>query len=259
MFNYDLCISTIPGKNAKIMVCFHGYGGNCHFITELKNTGLIDSTLVSFNFPDHDIPEKLDDPNQLTFGTIAELLPALYVLKKYIIDENIHSIDLYGRSAGGGALINVIAILNTERFNDELQQIGIGCEEKKQLLIAIQNGLIILDVPLKSVEEIIDFRGSTDELEILAKNYRDNHLRPIDTVELLHGLSLDMMIHFQESDEIISNRDDQIYIHKLTQVNEGSTAVIIGNDGGHTGVHRSLWQFYTEKLADKKMSLGQNF
>ncbi len=78
MFNYDLCISTISGTNSRIMICFHGYGGNCHFITELKDSGLIDSTLVGFNFPDHDIPEKSYDPNELTFGTIAELLPALY-------------------------------------------------------------------------------------------------------------------------------------------------------------------------------------
>ncbi len=238
------------------MICFHGYGGNCNLITDLKDSGLIDSTLVGFNFPDHDISEKTYDPNQLTFGTIAELLPALYVLKKYIIDDNMQSIDLYGRSAGGGALINVIAILNTGRFSDELQNIGIGIEEKKQLLTAIQNGLIILDVPLKSVEEIIDLRGATDELNILAKNYRDNHLRPIDTIASLHGLSLDIIVHFQESDEIISNRDDQMYIDKLTEANSlGCSSVILGRDAGHTGLHQSLWQFYAEKLSEREMSV----
>lgn len=254
MFNYDLCVSTIPGTNSRTMICFHGYGGNYHIITELKASGLIDSMLVGFNFPDHDIPERPYDSNQLAFGTIAELLPALYVLKKYIIDENMHSIDLYGRSAGGGALINLITVLNTGRFNEELQQIGLGGKEKKQILTAIQNGLIILDVPLKSVEEIIDFRGSTTELKILAKNYRDNHLRPIDTIKSLHGLSLDVIVHFQESDEITSNRDDQMYIDKLTQANNlGTTSVILGRDAGHTGFHQSLWQCYAEKLSDKRV------
>jgi len=110
---------------------------------------------------------------------------------------------------------------------------------------------IILDVPLKSVEEIIAFRGSNPELKILAKHYRDNNLRPIDTVEFLQGLSLNIIIHFQESDEIISNRDDQIYIEKINEVNRlGTTSVITGNDGGHEGVHLSLWQFYLEKLGE---------
>jgi hypothetical protein len=197
-------------------------------------------------------PNKTYDPNEAAFGTIKELLPAIYVLKKYIIDERMESIDLYGRSAGGGALINLIATLNSEHFNSELQQIGIGHEEKKNLLEAIQNGLVILDVPLKSVEEIIAFRGSNPELEILANHYRDNHLRPIDTIEFLKGLALNIIIHFQESDEIISNRDDQTYIEKINEVNRlGTTSVIIGNDGGHAGVHLSLWRFYSEKLDDK--------
>lgn len=252
MFKHDLCLSIIPGSNSRVMICFHGYGGNGNIIKELKDSGLIDSTLVGFNFPDHDIPQKPYDPEQLTFGTIAELLPALYVLKKHVIDDKIQSIDLYGRSAGGGVLINLIAVLNTERFSNELQQLGIGIVEKKQLLTVIQNGMIILDVPLKSVEEIIDFRGSTDELEILAKNYRDNHLRPIDTIESLYGLSLNIIVHFQESDEVISNRDDQMFIDKLSQTNSlGKTFVILAREAGHTGLHQSLWKFYSEKLSKK--------
>jgi len=233
------------------MICFHGYGGNYQITTDLKKSGLIDATLVSFNFPDHDLQEKSYDPHKASFGTIQELLPALYVLKKCIIDEAMDSIDLYGRSAGGGVLINLIATLNSDRFNSELQQIGIETAEKKRLLNAIQNGLVILDVPLKSVEEIIAFRGSNTELEILAEHYRDNHMRPLDAVALLHGLSLNIIIHFQDPDEIMSNRDDKIYIEKINVVNQlGTTAVIIGNDGGHQTVHQSLWQFYSEKLAE---------
>ena len=79
MFNYDLCLSTLPGTDSRVMICFHGYGGNGNLITELQNSGLIHSMLVGFNFPDHDILDKQYDPNQLTFGSITELLPALYV------------------------------------------------------------------------------------------------------------------------------------------------------------------------------------
>lgn len=212
---------------------------------------LIDSTLISFNFPDHDLLEKAYDPKKATFGTIKELLPAFYVLKKYVINEGLDSIDLYGFSAGGAVVINLLAVLNTPRYDAELKQLGISNKEKETLLSAIQKGIIILDVPLKSVEEIIDFRGSSIELEILAKNYRENHFRPIDALESLNGLSLDIILHFQDPDEIISNRDDQIYIERLKKANSrGTTSVVIGNDAGHVAPHSSLWQFYSEKIKE---------
>lgn len=145
----------------------------------------IEATLVSFNFPEYDIKEEREyDYRQATFGTIAELLPALYVLKQIVIDQGIASIDLYGFSAGGGALINVIGVLNTSTYDTELKKIGIHTLEKEKLLSAIQKGIIVLDTPLKSIEEIIDHRGSTPEFEYLAKNYRDNNLRPIDSSEI---------------------------------------------------------------------------
>ena len=90
---------------------------------------------------------------------------------------------------------------------------------------------MILDTPLKSIEEIIDFRGSTEELERLAKNYRDNHLRPIDSIESLRGLSLDILLHFQEKDKILSNRDDFLYIEKLQAI-QPNTNVIRGTMEG---------------------------
>ena len=50
-----------------------------------------------------------------------------------------------------------------------------------------------------------------------------------------------------------------MYIHKLTQANLGNTSTIIGRDSGHAGLHRSLWQFYAEKLPEKEMSVRSNF
>lgn len=244
----DLHLVSIPGKSPRTMICFHGYGANYQIAEHLKQLGLIEATLVGFNFPDHDILGKEINPHQLTFGTIQELLPALTVLKKYVIDEGLEVIDLYGFSAGGGALINVLAVLNTRTYDVELQTVGIAFQEKQRLLEAIQKGLIILDTPLKSVEEIIDLRGSSPELEILAKNYRDNHLRPIDSLKALEGLTLDLILHFQERDEILFNRDDALYIERLKTANDtGTTTVVIGNDGGHLAPHFSLWECYAKK------------
>lgn len=248
-FDYDLHLSSIPGKNNRTMICFHGYGANYKIAYSLKDQKFSDATLISFNFPEHDIQNREYDPGKATFGTIDELLPALYVMKHIVLNQNLDSIDLYGFSAGGGAVINVIAILNTPTYDAELSQLGIGPAEKKSLLCAIQKGIVILDTPLKSMEEIIDLRGSIEEFEILAKHYRENGLRPIDALELLKGLSLDILLHFQEKDEILSNRDDSLYIEQLKQANsQGRVTVVIEDDGGHMTPHYSLWRSYAQKM-----------
>lgn len=247
-FGYDLNIFILPGTNERTMICLHGYGQNYEIACSLKNLKCIDATLISFNFPEYDIkPKKGYDYKKATFGTINELLPALYVLKTIVIDQELDSIDLYGFSAGGGALINLIGALNTSVYDERLKEIGIEGIEKERLLNAIQNGIVVLDTPLKSIEEIIEFRGSTDELQWLAKNYRDNNLRPIDSLSRLNGLSLNILLHFQEKDEILSNRDDAIYIQKLKATQPKAT-VIIGNDGGHMFPHLSLWKAYLQIL-----------
>lgn len=217
-FNYDLHIFSVTGTNKRVMICLHGYGDNYEIVSSLKNLKCIDATLIGFNFPEYDIKRgRKYDYRKATYGTIDELLPALYVMKQIVLDQGANSIDLYGFSAGGGALINVLGVLNTSTYDAKLKEIEIGIVEKEKLLLAIQRGVVILDTPLKSIEEIIDFRGSTEEFECLAKNYRDNSFRPIDSLQLLEGLSFDVVLHFQEKDEILSNRDDALYIETQTE------------------------------------------
>jgi hypothetical protein len=247
-FDYDLHESSLPGKNGRTVICLHGYGANYQIAHFLKEQQFTEATLVSFNFPDHDLGNREVHPNQESFGTIRELLPALYVMKQRVVDQGLDSIDLYGFSAGGGALVNAIGVLNTTTYDTDLKQIGIGVEEKKKLLTVIQKGIVLLDTPLKSIEEIIDLRGSTEEFEILAQNYRKNGFRPIDSLESLRGLSLNILLHFQKRDEILSNRDDHLYIQRLKSVNsKGKMTVIIEDDGGHMAPHPSIWESYSEK------------
>ena len=235
-FDYDLHLATIPGINGRTLICFHGYGGSYKLAESIKSQGLVESTLISFNFPDLETAH---------FGTGAELLPALYVLKSVVLDQGLESIDLYGFSAGGGALINAIAALNNSTHDVELKQLGIGPAEKKRLLAAIEKGTILLDSPLKSIEEIIDFRGPTKELEVLAQQYRSNRLRPIDSLANLHGLSLNITLYLSEKDEILSNRDDALFIERLPQE---KLTVIRADEGGHAGFHHSLWKAYSAFL-----------
>ena len=248
-FDYDLQISSIPGTNGRVMVCLHGYGGSYEIASTVKSQEEVEATLISFNFPEYGIHEgRKYDYRKATFGTIDELLPALYVLKQVVIDQGFCSIDLYGFSAGGGALINMISVLNTSNHDERLKEIGIGALEKEKLLNAIQQGVVILDVPLKSIEEIIDFKGWSEEFDHLAKNYRNNHLRPIDSLAQLKGLSLDILLYFQANDEILSNRDDAIYIENL-KATQSYVTVITGNDRGHMGPHSPLWNFYFQKMS----------
>lgn len=249
--DYDLHLYSIPGKNQRTMICFHGYGGNFQIANILKSFGVIDATLISFNFPDHGIRRGDRSASEITFGTINELLPAFYVIKKIVVEEGLQSIDLYGFSAGGGAVVNVIAILNITSFDPELKKLGIEAKEKKMILDAIQKGVVILDAPLKSMEEIIDLRGSTPELEWVAKNYRESDLRPIDSLKNLRGLSLNAIIYFQNPDEIIFNRDDALFVERFREANKnGNTWVITGNEGGHISPHMSLWRFYQQKIQE---------
>src|ERR1700722_8037858 len=248
-FSYDLHLFFSPGKNQRTMIFFHGYGDNYQIAKSLEDIYHLKTTLVSFNFPEHDIKQgKKYDPKTASFGTIDELLPALYVMKKVILGQKLESIDLYGFSAGGGAVINAIAVLNTATYDSELKKIEIGAEEQKKLLSAIQRDIVLLDAPLKSIEEIIDFRGSSEEFEVLAKKYREHNLRPIDSLKMLKGLSLNILLYFDKNDEILSNRDDQLYIERLQgcQFSEKMT-VIIGNEGGHMTPHHSLWVTYSQK------------
>lgn len=248
-FDYDLHVTRIPGESSKTMICFHGMGGNYRIAHALKRTNkLLTENLVSFNFPDHSIREGYYNPHQTTLGTIQEILPAIYVLKQVIIDEGIAEVNLYGFSAGGGAIINTLAVLNSSRYDSFLSTINVSLEDKQKILGVIQKGYIILDAPLKSIAEIIDFRGVTKELEIVGERYRTNGMEPIDVLPQLTNLSLHFIVHFQVPDEILSNRDDNFFIERLEQYNQkGTTSVIIGSDGGHVRSHHTLWNYYLQE------------
>ncbi|MBS0625512.1 MAG: hypothetical protein JSS32_05630 [Verrucomicrobia bacterium] len=248
-FQYDLHLTTLPGGNRRTMICLHGYGDSYQIAEVLRDLYNPDVTLVGFNFPEHDIKEgRAYDPKKASFGSIDELLPLFYVMKKVVLDQGLDSVDLYGFSAGGGAVVNAIGVLNRTAYDAELKKLGIGKVEKARLLTAIQRGIVVLDTPLKSVEEIIDFRGASEELEILAQKYRDCDARPIDALKRLEGLSLNILLHFQKEDEILSNRDDELYIERL-KAYQKKVKVIIADEGGHMAPHYELWKEYARRAA----------
>lgn len=244
----DIHITTIPGKSPKVMILAHGMGANYKIYESVK----VDQTLVSFNFPDHDCFERQIPFERTTFGTFDELIPLLHVLHQQVIQENRTEIDLYGFSAGGGAIVNVLAVLNTHRFDIQLNALGIAQADKIKMLKAVEKGIIILDVPLKSMQELIDIRGANRDLLLVQKRYQENDMEPIEALKYLKELNLHVIIHFQNPDEALFNRDDQLYFERFKAVNpHGTTDLVIGNDGGHNAWHRSLWEFYHNLLTSR--------
>ncbi len=244
-FTYDLGLKVIPSKddNAQIMICCHGYGDSNQIADVIHSYGVVSDHLVSFNFPDFGVPEE-SGYSRPSFGTINEVLPLLYVLKICVIDLQQRAINLYGFSAGGGAVINALSILNQYQYDEQLKKVGISIDEKKVMIRALEAGKVILDCPLKSMEEIMAFRGSTPEFELLAQQYAQNNMRPIDAINSIKGLKLHIILHFQQYDEMLSNRDDVLCIERLQKANQGKTDVVIGFDGGHNTFHASLWNTY---------------
>ena len=72
-------------------------------------------------------------------------------------------------------------------------------------------------------------------------------MNPIDSLKFWKGLSLNVLVHFQIPDEVVSNRDDALFVETLKSFNEGNTDVLIGSDTGHKLPHASLWEYYIQK------------
>ncbi len=248
-FPYDLHYKYIPGEYSRTIICMHGLCGNYKIAKHLISQGDIKESVVTFNFPDHSL--KLDnfDPTKTTFGSLDEILPAIFVFKKVIIDCDIKNVDFYGFSAGSGALINAIKILNSSNYDQELMKIGVNSETKHKILNTIQNGFVIFDCPLKSIDEIIAFKGPSPALQFIGERYRKNGFIPIESIKSFENLSLKILLCFCANDEIISNRDDQLFADLIKKYNSlGTTIVVEDKTGKHNSYHKILWNLYRQEL-----------
>lgn len=242
-FSYDLNVQHIlsGAESDAVTICCHGYGHNSSIVSVIDSYHALSGHLIGFNFPDHDITANTDH-NKSVYGTIDEILPLLYLVKYYACDLKVSVINLYGFSAGGGAVINALAIMNQYFYKERLWHVaGISRGHIAQMLAAVGSGFVILDCPLKSFNEIMALRGRTPALEIMASRYAKNHMNPIDVLQFLWKLKLTIILHFQSPDEVLGNRDDALFIRLLKHANKGTTHVIVSSDGGHNAYHAGLW------------------
>lgn len=247
-FSYPIDIKSFKGKssNENVLVCCHGYGSDNSLGDIIHQSKVSPCHIVSFNFPDYNIYSRGFDPKTTCYGTPYEILPALALLKTLAVDANADTISLYGFSAGGGAVVNILAALNTDKFDALLPQWGIALDDKPAILKALQKGVILLDAPLKSKEEIAEVTGtSRPGNDLLTQYYRNNGMRPIDALAAWQGLNLNVILFFQNPDASLTNRDDTLFAERLRQYNpKGRNTVIIKDEGGHCGFHTSLWKAY---------------
>lgn len=246
-FTYDLHLSYQGESKDLAIVCFHGFGGDYRVGESVEQFMQGKATMVSFNFPDYGKRSGFLDPDQTSFGTVNEILPALYVLKQTVIDRDFSKVCLYGFSAGAAAAVNCISALNTTLQDAALQSVGIYDLEKKKILAALEAGDVILDTPLKSIDELFALYGNTQELEVIGKRFRDNDMDPIHSLKFWQGLSLNVLVHFQIPDEVVSNRDDALFVEALKTYCRGNVDVLVGSDSGHSLPHPTLWDYYVQK------------
>ncbi len=255
-FYYDLKVKLLKGhsENENVMLLLHGMGSDNRIADVLQSYGDIPDHLISFNFPDSGFLSKPYDPRMTSFGSIQEIFPVLYLLKKLVVDGGLTSINLYGFSAGGGAAVNTLRVLNTDTYDKELASLGIDQRAKQAILQALQNGVILLDAPLKSIPEIIALRGSDENFNIIGARYRKNDFEPIDAIKYWQGLVLNVLVYFEKPDAILSNRDDALFMERIRAVNpKGVVEGLEGNYGGHVSYHTALWKAYLSLTASRKL------
>lgn len=251
-FAHPLDLKIYAGKSPKeeAILCCHGYGGDSSIAGIIASYRTTPAHLIGFNFPDYNITSRKMNPSQMAYGTISELLPAIYLLKKIVVDAQAKKVSLYGFSSGGAAVVNLVSLLNTAQNNQQLMAIGVSKDDTRKILAALQKGIILLDAPLKSIDEYNAAHPASlkDPLHAAqAKRYRENGMNPIDSLAKWEGLNLSVVVFFQTPDEAISNRDDVLFAERLRKINpHGRNLVLSGSEGGHLGFHYSLWKGYSQ-------------
>lgn len=251
-FNYPLDIKIYPGKssNEDVILCCHGYGADSSTAGVIASYHPVPDCLIGFNFPDYNITSRKMPLEQMTYGTIDELLPAVYLLKKIVIDVGVNKISLYGFSAGGAAVVNLIALLNTSPNSQAFHSINVSETDIQKILSALQKGIILLDAPLKSLDEFNAAHPESmkDPFNLLhTQREKENAMIPINNLAKWKGLKLSVVLFFQNPDLAVSNRDDNLFAEKLIQANpEGKNLVISKNEGGHLSFHSSLWKGFLD-------------
>jgi hypothetical protein len=245
-FSYNLDVRYSSGTNQTVLLCNHGFGGNSQSVINRVRPNTSD-TIIAFNYIDHDFSHETGDDTKTVIATPLEIMPLIYILKKLVVDNNISTLSLYGYALGAANIIYAIDMLTTQTHDDFLKSFNITESDKTSIMQALRKGTILLDVPFKSVEEMIAMHGPTKILQMYKERAaKFNILSPLDTLGKLKNLGVTFLLFFDNKDEEFSNRYDSPFVKNLLEANSNGTNIVITTDnGGHSAIHRILWRVYS--------------
>lgn len=237
---------TINTNHARPTLYLHGLGDNKHSARLLKALAdVLPGDVITFNFRDRGL--VIPKVRHSSLGQLPDILPALYALKWAKDRLQISEIDLFGYSRGGATVLNMIAVLHdtTGTYDQELARIGIDMQERAALLAMIQKGSITLNCPLIDANVSAEYRFKSlapKVLKTLARvgRYQLDGIQALKSAQTFAGLTLNILVHFQYHDTIVSNRNEAALYRCLAQHNPHSTYIVLGNNGGHLHTHAAL-------------------
>lgn len=245
-FGHDLSVQCLSGTNQIVLLCSHEFGGSSQSVMNRVRANTPD-TVISFNYIDHDFSHETGDDTKTVIATPLEVMPLLYMLKKCVVDNNISPISLYGYALGAANIIYAIERLTTENQDDLLRKYNINESDKRSILRAVRGGKILLDVPFKTLDEVITLRGLNETtLMYQDRAAKSGILSPLETLGKLRDLNMTFLLLFTTNDQEFSNRYDSDFAKNLLDANaNGINIVITGDNGGHSDTHTMLWKIYS--------------
>jgi hypothetical protein len=255
LFHYNLRIEHVIDNDSNVQVnhqrptiYFHGWGDTKNSAKLLKAfTDVLPGDIVTFHFHDQGvIIPKLRHAN---LGQLPDVLSGIYVLKWVKDMLNVPAVDLFGYSRGGATVLNLIAVLNDKKglYDSALLRIGVDANERHALLTMIQNGCIVLNCPLTDMNTSVQERMKKYTPHILKAlsrftKYQPYGLQGLTSATTFEGLKLNILLHFQYHDTVVSNKNEAELYKILHEFNPKTTYLVLGNDGGHLHTHASLAQ-----------------
>ena len=236
--------STMQVNHNRPTIFLHGWGDTKNSAKLFKAFGdVLPGNLITFNFRDHGV--LIPKLRQSNLGQEQDVLSALFTIKWVKDKLKVNEVDLFGYSRGGATLLNLIAVLNDKKgiYDELLARIDIDEQERHALLDMIQRGCHVLNCPLTDLNISLEARMNNikwiDLFEAFTK-YKRNGLQGITSAQQFAGLNLNMLLHFQYGDTVVSNNNEAELYRRLAQHNPQTTFVTLGNNGGHLHTHAAL-------------------
>ncbi len=253
LLHYKLQIEHIIDTNPKTVVnhnrptiYLHGWGDTKQSAKLLKAfCDVLPGDLITFNFRDNGV--LLPKFGYSNLGQLPDVLSTIYVIKWTRDNLNVQEVDLFGYSRGGATLLNTVAVLNDKNgtYDKDLASIGITQEDRKSLLSMIQRGCHVLDCPLTNMNVTVgEFMKSKNSFWVSAfetvTRYKRDGLQGLTSALTFGNLKLNMLVHFQHHDKIVSNKNEAELYRRLSKHNPMSIFMVLGNNGGHLHSHAAL-------------------